>query len=86
MGGDGDESDESWILNIRGYIQNVASDRLRSEYVLVREISEYWKDTAMCNEGVYVHVSGGPTSVISIQRISTLSKYISAKRDTDVNV
>ena len=83
MGGTGDESDETWILNIRGYIQNGASDRLQREYVLVREISEYWKGTAMCNEGVNVDVAEGPTSVITIQRISTLSKYISAKRDTD---
>ena len=84
MGGNGDESDESWILNMQGYIQNGAYDRLQSEYVLVREISEYWKGTAVCNEGVYVHVAEGPTSVIIIQRISTLYKHISAKRDTDV--
>ena len=80
----GEESDERWILNIQGYIQNGASDRLQREYLLVLEISEYWKGTAMCNKSVYVHVAEGPPLVITIQGISTLSKYLSAKRDIDV--
>ena len=70
----GEESDERWILNIQGYIQNGASDRLQREYLLVLEISEYWKGTAMCNEVLYVHVAEVATSVIIIQRVSTLSK------------